>query len=86
MTAGELRETPGFIRILAANRTGRKYLSFLRGSSSVPVLTNPADRRGLDEAAMRQYRESDAADRLYTLCAGIEDSSFFARARPFVEK
>ena len=86
VTAGALREPPGFLRVLAANRTGRKYLSFLRGSSSVPVLTNPADRQRLDEAAMRQYRESDAADRLYTLCAGIEDSSFFARARPFVEK
>lgn len=64
--AGFPAEVP-YLRVLAANGTGRALLSEMRKTASVPVLTKPADVRRLGQAAQELFAlEARAAD-LYAL-------------------
>ncbi len=64
--AGFPAEVP-YLRVLAANGTGRALLSKMRKTASVPVLTKPADVRRLGQAAQELFAlEARAAD-LYAL-------------------
>ena len=56
-----------YLRVLAANATGRELLARMRKTASVPVLTKPADVRRLGAKARELFElEARAAD-LYAL-------------------
>lgn len=64
--AGFPGEIP-YLRVLAANGTGRMLLSEMRKTASVPILTKPADVRRLGQTAQELFElEARAAD-LYAL-------------------
>ena len=64
--AGFPAEVP-YLRVLAANETGRVLLARMRKSASIPILTKPGHVRRLDSAAQALFAlEARAAD-LYAL-------------------
>lgn len=63
-----LRADPAFTVVLASNEKGRAFLSSVRRTRTVAVLTKPSDTSTLDEAALKQYELWTRADELYTLC------------------
>ena len=56
-----------YLRVLAANETGRALLARMRKTSFVPVLTKPADVRQLSEQARRLFALEVKATDLYAL-------------------
>ncbi|MDO4315675.1 MAG: nucleotidyltransferase family protein [Oscillospiraceae bacterium] len=67
LAPGEFPEKVPYLRVLAANETGRALLARMRGSASVPVLTKPNHVRRLDGDAQALFAlEARAAD-LYAL-------------------
>lgn len=63
-------EIPGeipYLRVLAANETGRALLGKMRKCASAPVLTKPADVRKLGPAAQDLFAREARATDLYTL-------------------
>ena len=63
--------TPGYIRVLAASRTGLSLLSEMRSSAAVPVITKPAHGRRLTGKALECFELCAAARDLYVL--GLTD-------------
>ena len=64
--AGFPAEVP-YLRVLAANGTGRSLLARMRETASVPVLTKPADVRLLSPEAQALFALEARATDLYTL-------------------
>lgn len=65
----DMKETPRqvpYLRLLAANDTGRKLLRQMRGSGA-PVLTKPADVAALGSEAEALFAQEAARTDLYTL-------------------
>ena len=67
LTAADVPAAPPYVRVLAANDTGRELLARMRRCASVPVLTKPADVRLLSEDARRLFALEVRATDLYTL-------------------
>ena len=63
--------TPGYIRVLAASRTGLSLLSEMRSRAAVPVITKPAHGRRLTGKALECFELCAAARDLYVL--GLTD-------------
>ncbi|MCI2056337.1 MAG: nucleotidyltransferase family protein [Oscillibacter sp.] len=69
-----------YLRVLAANETGRALLAQMRTTASVPVLTKPADVRKLSAQAQHLFALEARATDLYALaypdiaaaCGGLE--------------
>ena len=69
-TVEMLRDLPRFTRVLAANKTGKAYLSDLRKEAlPIEILTNARDRAALSDAAADQHAHAAAADGIFALCA-----------------
>lgn len=67
LTPGEFPEKVPYLRVLAANETGRALLARMKKTAAVPVLTKPNHVRQLGEDAQRLFTmEARAAD-LYAL-------------------
>ena len=67
LSPAELPETVPYLRVLAANETGRQLLSRMKKTAALPILTKPNHIRRLDEAAQNLFElEARAAD-LYAL-------------------
>ena len=80
VTEQDLRRTPAYFTVLAANEKGRRMLAELRHSCPVPIVVKPADAPDC-----RQRTLSDRADALYTLAMEKPQSSgFFKRFAPFM--
>ena len=78
VTEQDLRRTPAYFTVLAANENGRQMLADLRRSSPVPIVVKPADAPDCRQRAL-----SDRADALYTLAMQKSQSSgFFKRFAP----
>lgn len=56
-----------YLRVLAANGTGRALLARMRKTAALPVLTKPADVRLLSEEARRLFAAEARATDLYAL-------------------
>ena len=67
LTAADVPAAPPYLRVLAANATGRELLGRMRKCAEVPVLTKPADVRVLSEEARRLFALEVRATDLYTL-------------------
>ena len=82
VTEQDLRRTPAYFTVLAANENGRQMLANLRRSSPVPIVVKPADAPDC-----RQRTLSDRADALYTLAMEKPQSSgFFKRFAPYMPR
>lgn len=80
VTEQDLRRTPTYLTVLAANAKGRAILAELRRNSPVPIVIKPADAPDC-----RQREIADRADALYTLAMEKPQSSgFFKRFSPFM--
>ena len=80
VTEQDLRRTPAYFTVLAANAQGRRILADLRRTCPVPVVIKPADAPDC-----RQRTLSDRADALYTLAMQKPQSSgFFIRFAPYM--
>ena len=67
MTPDDFSAEVPYLRVLAANGTGRALLARMRGTASVPILTKPADVRLLSSGARELFALEVRATDLYTL-------------------
>lgn len=67
ITPRDLRSSPAYVRLLAANRAGREFLAFCRRKEALPVVTRKTDLPHTAEALRQEHREACARS-LYTLC------------------
>ena len=67
LVPADFPEQVPYLRVLAANGTGRALLARMRETASLPVLTKPADVRLLPEPAQRLFALEAQATDLYTL-------------------
>ena len=67
ISQNDLRTSPAYTRLLAANRTGCRFLSEVRKTTEIPVVTR---RTELPESpdALRQEKYERRAQALYALC------------------
>ena len=80
VTEQDLRATPAYFTVLAANEKGRRMLAALRHTCPVPIVIKPADAPDCRQRAL-----SDRADALYTLAMETPQSSgFFKRFSPYM--
>ncbi len=82
--AEAVKERPLFTNLLAANEKGREYLSKVRKTASVDIVTKPADGLALSENAKEQFELSLRADKLMALCRKEAASEVFKR-NPFIK-
>lgn len=61
--------TPPYLRLLAANQTGRELLARMKTTATLPILTKPADVRRLGVEAQALFAQEARAVDLYTLSA-----------------
>ncbi len=67
VTSADLRRSPAYVRLLAANRRGCELLSALRHTATLPVVTRRADLPDTPDA-QRQALLEERAWSLYALC------------------
>ena len=82
----DLRRPPAYIRLLAAGTTGCEYLSSIRKTCALPILTKPADVPASDEAK-RQRAIEERLEALLTLTYPIpKPASYLIKQHPTIEK
>ena len=82
----DVRTPPAYVRLLAASKTGCEYLSSIRKTCQLPILTKPADIPASDEA-QRQRSIEERLEALVTLTYPTpKAASYLIKARPTVEK
>ena len=67
LTPADLPKRLPYLRVLAANETGRALLSRIKKTAAIPLLTKPADVRALSPEARRLFEAEVRATNLYTL-------------------
>jgi len=74
------RQKPQYIRVLGFTRRGKRLLSFMRETSSLPVIINASDYRSLKEEAAREQAGLDLyAQALWNHQAKLGDVNEFDR-------
>ncbi len=82
-----LKEKPCFTQLFAADKTGLSFLSDVRKTKTVQIITKPSDISKLSEKAKKQYGMSRLADGLYCFCTpDITPASYFPKRTPYIEK
>ncbi len=77
------KSLPEYTTLLASNDTGREFLSNIRKSGEITVVTKPSDA----PSNSIQRRISEAADRFYTSAMPTkQNSDIFIKSRPFILK
>lgn len=79
----ELKESPLFTTLLAANSKGREILSDIRRRKPLEIITKPSDGLKTDGKVLEQFKLSVFADTLYALCSG-SDRDHFMKASPII--
>ena len=73
---------PEYTTLLASSRTGREFLSAIRKSARIPIVTKPADA----PRESKQYRISSLADILYaSAIPSTTAPSYFKYLSPYIE-
>jgi predicted nucleotidyltransferase len=79
-------EGPRYIRVLGFTRRGRRLLSFMRHTSTLPVLMNASDVRSLEtESARRQAKLDLYAQALWNHYASLHHADEFKRNPLFMK-
>lgn len=76
-TAEQVYAPPRFTRLLGANDKGRAYLAKVRKTTSLPIVTKPADGLALGGEAEQQFEASLRADKLMALVRGEPAATVF---------
>jgi predicted nucleotidyltransferase len=85
ITDSDKNEKPSYTVLLAANKTGQQYLSEIKKSISMPVLTKYSDAREFDGLAKMQLEKAITADSIY--CLGYNHSvTPIPFKTPYIEK
>lgn len=61
----KIEELPAYTMLLGADEMGREYLSQIRKSKSIEILTKPADYVNMSEAAKNQYQKGIISECLF---------------------
>jgi predicted nucleotidyltransferase len=81
-----LRTPPAYVRLLAASRAGCEYLSSIRKTCTLPILTKPADVPSSLEA-QRQRAIEERLEALLTLAYPMpRAASYLLKQHPTIEK
>ncbi len=85
ITESDLKALPAVTTLLAATGVGRKYLSLIRKTCPLSILTKPADYRQLSPVLQHQYAHTMRGDALYTLCRSrTEPADLFLKKHPYM--
>jgi predicted nucleotidyltransferase len=76
-TPEQVYTTPRFTRLLGANDKGRTYLAKVRKTTSLPIVTKPADGLTLGGETEQQFEASLRADKLMALVRGEPTATVF---------
>ncbi len=81
VTEADVRSTPQFTVLLAANKRGREFIASTKKSRGIGILTKPSDMSALPAEAGRQYELWSLADELYSLVLknGVKKGEFLRR-------
>jgi len=80
-----LCELPAFTVLLGASKSGRDYLSSIKKSMGISLVTKPADGFMLGASAGEQYRRAADADGVYTaLMQNVQSRDFYLKKKPIV--
>jgi hypothetical protein len=74
VTASDVRATPAYVNLLAANEEGRGLLSENRKKAGIAVIAKPADIPETTEAK-RQFELSEKCDLLFALACATPRST-----------
>ena len=82
----DIQSPPAYVRLLAASRAGCEYLSSIRKTCPLPIITKPADISVSDEAK-RQRAIEERLEALITLTYPVPKSAgYLIKQRPTIEK
>ncbi len=82
--AETVKTRPLFTNLLAANGKGREYLNRVKKTTSIEIVTKPADGLCLPEKAKEQFELSLRTDKLMALCRKEAPSDIFKK-NPYIE-
>lgn len=85
VTDDDKNEIPAFTSLLAANKTGQQYLSSIKKSARIPILTRYSDAKALGERGRAQLDAALRADSVYCLAFGHPVTPMPFRT-PYIEK
>lgn len=86
VTNDDLGASPAFVRLLGASERGCAYLSSIRKSCSLPILTKPADIP-IHPDAQRQRKIEERMEALLTLALPAPKAAgWLLRKSPYIEK
>ncbi|MBQ8851619.1 MAG: nucleotidyltransferase family protein, partial [Oscillibacter sp.] len=68
LTAGQIPNTPPYLRVLGFNRRGQAILKEMKQTASLPLITKPAQARDLDERGRTLFELEARFTDLYDLC------------------
>ena len=68
VTEEMVKSRPEVTLLLGANAKGREYLSKIRKTSEITIITKPADDKGLSTIGKAQLETVRRADELYSMC------------------
>lgn len=85
ITEENVRSAPTYTSLLGANAKGREFLNKIKKTTSLSIVTKPADALSLPLHIKEQFEISLRADRLMSLCRGESASTIFRRS-PFMDK
>lgn len=86
VTSSEIKASPLYTQLLAANEQGRTMLKEIRKRGRIPVLTKPSDTDALTREALAEKERSDRADSVFQLTKPIPaDGCFAVRFTPYVK-
>ena len=83
-TDADRRAVPQVTNLLGADAAGKAFLHDIRKTTSLAVVTKPADGRSLSEGARDQFEQTCRADRLMALCRGEAASEGMKRTPLFL--
>jgi hypothetical protein len=85
VTDDDKNENPAYTTLLAANKMGQAYLSEIKKSLTLPVLTKYSDAKNLDAFGTNQLEKAITADSIY--CLGFRHpANPLPFKTPYIEK
>ncbi len=85
ITEESVRSAPTYTSLLGANEKGREFLNKIKKSTSLSIVTKPADALSLPSPIKEQFEISLRADKLMALCRSESPSAIFRRS-PLIDK
>ncbi len=87
ITSFEVKSLPNYTQVLSLDSKGRERLKKMKRTSSLEILTKPADYVKLSDTSKAQAELSMRADRVYSLAKPKSgEGNEFLRATPFCKK